>query len=69
MFLGRNVYVLRPLHIGVGTNPVDVSITPDGARAYVTNSGSNSVSVIDTSANAVTTTVPVGANPVNAAIF
>jgi YVTN family beta-propeller protein len=25
--------------------------------------------VIDTSANAVTTTVPVGANPVNAAIF
>jgi len=48
---------------------VDVSITPDGVRAYVTNVGSNSTSVIDTSTNAVTATVPVGINPVNAAIF
>jgi YVTN family beta-propeller protein len=55
--------------VGVGANPVDVSITPDGARAYVTNAGSNSASVIDTSTNAVTATVPVGANPVSAAIF
>jgi YVTN family beta-propeller protein len=55
--------------VAVGSIPVDVSITPDGARAYVTNAGSNSVSVIDTSTNAVTATVPVGANPVNAAIF
>jgi YVTN family beta-propeller protein len=55
--------------IPVGRGPVDVAITPDGARAYVTNAGANSVSVIDTSTNAVTATVPVGANPVNAAIF
>ena len=55
--------------VAVGTNPVDVSITPDSTRAYVTNAGSNSTSVIDTSTNAVTATVPVGANPVNAAIF
>jgi YVTN family beta-propeller protein len=35
----------------------------------VTNAGSNSVSVIDTSSNAVSTTVPVGVHPLNAAIF
>ena len=55
--------------VGVGTNPLDEAITPDGARAYVANSGSNSASVIDTGTNAVTATVPVGVNPVNAAIF
>jgi YVTN family beta-propeller protein len=35
----------------------------------VTNAGSNSVSVIDTSTNAVIAVVPVGLHPVNAAIF
>jgi YVTN family beta-propeller protein len=49
--------------------PVHVSISPDGAHAYVTNAGSNSVSVIDTSSNAVSATVPVGVHPVDAAIF
>jgi YVTN family beta-propeller protein len=44
-------------------------ITPDGTQAYVTNAGTNTVSVINTSTNTVTTTVPVGANPVSAAIF
>ena len=43
--------------------------TPDSTTAYVTNTGSDSVSVINTSTNAVTTTVIVGANPVNAAAF
>jgi YVTN family beta-propeller protein len=32
---------------------------------YVTNAGSNSVSVIDTSTNAVSATLPVGVRPVN----
>jgi YVTN family beta-propeller protein len=31
----------------------------------VTNAGSNSVSVIDTSTNAVSATLPVGLRPVN----
>jgi hypothetical protein len=33
--------------IPVGTHPVGVAVTPDGAHAYVTNSESNSVSMID----------------------
>jgi YVTN family beta-propeller protein len=49
--------------------PVHVSISPDGAHAYVTNAGSNSVSVIDIGTNAVSATVPVGVHPVNAAAF
>jgi YVTN family beta-propeller protein len=46
--------------VSVGTNPLGVAITPDGARAYVTNRGSNDVWVIDTASNLVATTVAVG---------
>jgi YVTN family beta-propeller protein len=52
----------------VGTNPFAVAITPDGTRAYVTNSADNSVSVIDTASNTVTATVAVGTNPTGVAI-
>jgi YVTN family beta-propeller protein len=55
--------------IPVGRVPVDVSISPDGSTAYVPNSGSNSVSVINTGTNAVSATVAVGTAPVNAAAF
>ena len=47
--------------VAVGVFPVHVSISPNRAHAYVTNAGSNSVSVIDT--NAVSATVPVGVHP------
>ena len=36
--------------------------------AYVTNSGSNNVSVIDTATNTVVATVPVGENPWGVAV-
>jgi YVTN family beta-propeller protein len=62
--------------VGVGAAPEGVAITPDGARAYVTDSGQfpspgvlvNSVSVIDTnpsdaSYNTVVATVGVGDFP------
>jgi DNA-binding beta-propeller fold protein YncE len=39
--------------VGVGVFPVGVAISPDGTRAYVTNAGDFTVSVIDT-----TTTPP-----------
>ena len=55
--------------VAVGVFPVHVSISPNRAHAYVTNAGSNSVSVIDTSTNAVSATVRVGVFPVNGAIF
>ncbi len=42
--------------ITVGNGPRSVAITPDGALAYVTNFGADTVSVIDTATNTVTTT-------------
>jgi YVTN family beta-propeller protein len=38
---------------------------PCGANAYVVNSGSHSVSVIDTRSNRVTATLATGQSPVN----
>jgi YVTN family beta-propeller protein len=43
----------------VGTAPSGVAVTPDGKHAYVTNPGSNSVSVINTASNTVVATVSV----------
>ncbi|HWR46603.1 MAG TPA: YncE family protein [Pseudonocardiaceae bacterium] len=54
--------------IPVGIHPVGVAVTPDGAHAYVTNSESNNVSVIDLPSNAVTATIPVGAGTQGVAI-
>ncbi|MDT7642065.1 MAG: hypothetical protein QOC83_6353 [Pseudonocardiales bacterium] len=54
--------------VPVGLQPGRVAITPDGRHAYVTNNGSNDVSVIDTVSNAVTATVVVGHQPANVAI-
>ncbi len=48
--------------------PVGVAVGPDGTRAYVVNSVSNTVSVIDTATNTVTGTIPVGALPVGVAV-
>ena len=54
--------------IPVGTHPVGVAVTPDGVHAYVTNSESNNVSVIDLTHNTVTATIPVGTGPVGVAV-
>jgi YVTN family beta-propeller protein len=42
-----------------------VAITPGGTRAYVTNSASNDVSVIDTRTNTVVAIIPVDAQPLD----
>lgn len=52
----------------VGESPLGITVTPDGSKVYVTNSGSNNVSVIDTATNIVTATVPVGNDPVGVAV-
>jgi len=54
-------------NIPVGIRPSGISITPDGTRVYVTNSGStiadiDSISVIATSTDTVTVTTPLGPN-------
>ena len=43
-------------------------MTPDGARVYVANFGSGTVSVIATATNAVEATVAVGDDPVGVAV-
>ena len=49
--------------ISVGKNPTSVVFSPDGKYAYVANSGSGTVSVINVSSNSVITTINVGADP------
>jgi YVTN family beta-propeller protein len=53
--------------ITVGVKPELVAVSPNGAMAYVTNSVSNSVSVINTTTNTQTTTISVGGVPVGVA--
>jgi YVTN family beta-propeller protein len=53
--------------IPVGGEPVDVAISPNGARAYVANKSEDSVAVIDTATNAVVGTVTVGKEPLGIA--
>jgi YVTN family beta-propeller protein len=53
--------------VKVGYDPYGIAISPDGKKAYVTNSGNfsvpgNTVSVIDTATNRVTATVKIGNN-------
>jgi len=55
-------------NIAVGDQPAGVAITPDGSRLYVANSGTNTVSVINTSDNTVIKTITVGSNPKGVAI-
>jgi YVTN family beta-propeller protein len=52
----------------VGTQPYGIAAKPDGTLVYVANSGSNDVSVIDTSTNTVVHTVAVGSSPKGIAI-
>ncbi|MDH6284816.1 YncE family protein [Prescottella agglutinans] len=54
--------------VPVGADPYGVAISPDGARAYVANLGSGTVSVINTATNSVTATVEVGERPAAVAI-
>jgi YVTN family beta-propeller protein len=49
--------------ISVGTNPIDIAVLPNGEYAYVTNTGSDNVSVIRLSDKTVITTIPVGSGP------
>src|SRR5689334_19957690 len=39
--------------VPVGPSPNSIAITPNGKHAYVTNNGSDTVSVIDTGSNTV----------------
>jgi phospholipase C len=50
------------------TNPYGIAATPDGSEVWVTESGTNTVSVISTATNKITNTVIVGVYPHGIAI-
>jgi YVTN family beta-propeller protein len=54
--------------IVVGDKPNGAAVTPDLSRVYVANSGSGTVSVINTANNSVIKTVTVGSNPTGVGI-
>jgi YVTN family beta-propeller protein len=54
--------------VAVGMFPNAVAITLDGSKAYIANISSNDISVINTSTNTVTVTIPVGMRPFALAI-
>ena len=55
--------------IQVGSSPSAVAVSPNGTRVYVANTGSNTVSVIDTTKNyQVVGTVAVGSAPTAVAV-
>jgi YVTN family beta-propeller protein len=53
--------------IPVGNGPDGVAADPGAGTVYVTNSGDNTVSVIDVATGTVTATIPVGNEPVGVA--
>lgn len=54
--------------IAVGDLPRSVRISPDGKRAYVSNFGDHTVSVIDTVTQCVVNTIDVGSRPEGLAV-
>ena len=46
--------------VGVGRNPRNIRLSPDGAALYVANRLDDTISVVDTKSAAVTATIPLG---------
>jgi YVTN family beta-propeller protein len=63
-----NQTALKTTPISVGIRPLGLAITLDGKWVYVANQGSGTVSVINTTTNNVTITVPVGSEPYEVAV-
>ena len=53
----------KQISVPVGEAPQDVAVSQDGARAYVANRTSGTLSVVDTGNAAEVTAVPVGKEP------
>ncbi len=49
-------------------SPIHISLSPDGATAYVVNQGSDSVSILDVRSRRVIGEIPVGSYPAHAAV-
>src|SRR5438552_2982534 len=64
---GGNTNAIQTV-IGGATPTPTPSGSPCAVRAYISNSDSNNVSVIDTSTNTVVATVPIGGSPRGVAV-
>jgi YVTN family beta-propeller protein len=51
------------LFVATGSSPAGVAVSPDGSRIYVADFMDNTISVIDTSSNAITAVTEVGLAP------
>ena len=63
-----STFALASAVSGGTTNPYGIAATPDGSEVWVTESGTNTVSVTTTSSNKITGTVVVGIYPHGIAI-
>jgi YVTN family beta-propeller protein len=61
-----NTVIGNPIIVGQG--PYGAAVTPDGTTVYVGNSGTTTVSVINTANDTVTATISVGADPISVAV-
>jgi phospholipase C len=66
--LDTSTWTLVSAVSGSTTNPYGAAATPDGSEVWVTESGTNTVSVVTTSSNKITGTVVVGIYPHGIAI-
>jgi phospholipase C len=66
--INRTTRTLISAVSGSTNSPFAAAATPDGSEVWVTESGGNTVSVIDTSTNKITSTVVVGVYPQGIAI-
>jgi YVTN family beta-propeller protein len=68
--LGSANFALGSGHIAAGCEPTGIAITPDGMHVYVANQFDDTISVIDTNAGTVSTTIslPRGTTLANIAI-
>jgi YVTN family beta-propeller protein len=54
---------VRIASVPAGATPFGVAVSPDGNTLYVSNTNSQSISVIDTRTNSLKTTIAVGSSP------
>jgi YVTN family beta-propeller protein len=66
--LFRALYAIFILIAAIALVSIIGSTPAVAQNAYITNQGSNTVSVIDTATNTVTATIPVGSQPVGVAV-
>jgi YVTN family beta-propeller protein len=68
VFLTASDLNIKIAEIPVGEEPWCVALTPDNAKAYVSNMASGTVSVIDATTRVVTKTITVGTEPFGCAL-